>query len=89
MTEPRESSVPKIREARATGIGPDTDVVVRFSGDIYKWITELRNELKDAEAEEDVPTIGVELLHLARGKEIWIGTGPDAQVLNLWRERAR
>ena len=84
MNEP-QPAVP-ILTAKQKGIEPQTEVVVRFSGEIYKWIEELKGLLRDAEGPQDVPTIGVELLHYARGKEIRIGSGPDAEVFNLWRD---
>jgi hypothetical protein len=83
MAEIRESTA-RIRDAKPKAIGPE-DLLVRFSGEIYQWILELKDLLRDADAEEDVPTIAVELLNLARGKEIRIGTGSDTQIFNLWR----
>ena len=78
MDEARDAGAPR-------GIRPQTDILVRFSGRLYKWILELKPQLRDAKSEEDVPAIAVELLYRAIGKEIQVGTGPDADVYNLWR----
>jgi hypothetical protein len=75
----------EIREARLKSVKPQTDVTVRFSGEIYKWILELKDLLRDADTEEDVPAIAIDLLYQAKGKEIRIGSGPDAEVFNLWQ----
>jgi hypothetical protein len=77
--------VNEIREAKPRLVRPQTDVTVRFSGEIYEWILQLKDLLRDAENEEDVPAIAIDLLYQARGKQIRIGSGADAEVFNLWR----
>lgn len=74
-----------IREAKLRTVKPQTDITVRFSGEIYQWILELKDLLQDAESEEDVPSIAIDLLYQARRKQIRIGSGADAEVYNLWR----
>ena len=66
-------------------VKPQTDVTIKFTGDIYKWIRELKEALRDAHTDEDVISIALDLLHQAIGKEIKVGSGPDAPVYNLWR----
>lgn len=73
-----------IREARPRLVKP-ADLTVRFSGEIYQWILTLKDRLREAETEEDVPAIAVELLYQAMDKQITIGSGADAEVYNLWR----
>jgi len=75
----------EIREAKLRTVKPQTDITVRFSGEIYEWILDLKDLLLDAENEEDVPAIAINLLYQARGKQIRIGSGADAEVYNLWR----
>lgn len=74
-----------IRDAKPRLVKPQTDLTVRFSGEIYQWILTLKELLRDAENEEDVPSIAIDLLYQARGKQIRIGSGADAEVYNLWR----
>jgi hypothetical protein len=74
-----------IREAKRRKVKPETEVIVRFSGELYKWIVELKDKLREAESEEDVPTIALELLYNARDKEIRVGSGDDFEVFRLWR----
>lgn len=75
----------EIRDAKPRLVKPQTDLTVRFSGEIYQWILTLKDLLRDAENEEDVPSIAIDLLYQARGKQIRIGSGADAEVYNLWR----
>jgi hypothetical protein len=75
----------EIRDAKLRTVKPQTDITVRFSGEIYEWILDLKDLLLDAENEEDVPAIAINLLYQARGKQIRIGSGADAEVYNLWR----
>jgi hypothetical protein len=77
--------VSEIRDAKLRTVKPQSDITVRFSGEIYQWILELKDLLLDAESEEDVPSIAIDLLYQARGKQIRIGSGADAEVYNLWR----
>jgi hypothetical protein len=75
----------EIREAKLRPVRPQTDITVRFSGEIYQWILELKDLLQNAESEEDVASIAIDLLYQAKGKQIRIGNGADAEVYNLWR----
>jgi hypothetical protein len=59
--------------------------MIRFSGEVYAWMGELQQLLSDADAIEDVATIGIELLFQSRGKQIMVGQGKDAMVFDLWR----
>jgi len=78
-------NVHEFRPARVRSVKPKTDITMRFSGKMYAWILELKELLQDAEMEEDVPAIAINLLYQARGKKITIGSGPDAAVYDLWR----
>jgi hypothetical protein len=78
----------KPREARLKAVKPETDITVKFKDELYKQILELKDLLRDAEVEEDVPAIAIDLLYQARGKVIRVGSGPDADVYDLWRRSA-
>jgi hypothetical protein len=62
----------------------DPSTVVEFRGEIYGWMETLARDLRDATVPADVARIGVELLYLARGKEIILRDVNSEKRVDLW-----
>ena len=69
--------------------GSDEPYVVKFSGVILEWMETLQDDLKGAETPADVARIGIELLHDAKGRDIYIQDREGGRPVRLWKRSAR
>lgn len=63
----------------------DPSVTIAFRGDLYRWMEDLARHLRDATQPADVARIGIELLYLARGKEVVLRDSNSEKTVDLWK----
>ena len=81
----READVTFEKAGSLVGRLQEPGVTIEFRGEIYDWMRELAKDLKDAEQPADVAKMGIELLYLARGKQVVLLDATSEKTLDLWR----